>query len=325
MDYIDIDRESRTLRLRDLIDLIQIHWRAIIASTLLCTLIAVGWTMLQPTKYSSTATGLVIATGERDLISALSGDDLAQSRAVSYESLATSRRVAETVIEQLDLDTIPERLLSQVVADVPVNTTEIQVTAEAGSPMEAADLANAWIVALAEQVQLVEVIGNDPDAVGGVLLQPMNNASVPLGPSSPILKLNLAIGALAGLGLGLLYAFARYKLDRRIRSVEEIQELFGVPVLGVIPTDERLVDHPDIIETGFSGGRGAQAYSEALRKLRTHLSFASVDPAPRTVVVTSYGPGEGKSSITANLAVAIASTGRKVIVVDGDLRRPVVT
>ncbi|MEF3121219.1 CpsD/CapB family tyrosine-protein kinase [Kocuria flava] len=137
--------------------------------------------------------------------------------------------------------------------------------------------------------------------------------------------MNYALGIIGGLGLGLLYAFARWKMDRRIRSVEEVRETFGTPVLGIIPEDDRLADHREIIETGTSGGRGHHAFSEALRELRTNLSFVSVDAPPRVVVVTSSMPGEGKSSITANLAVAIASTGRDVVVVDGDLRRPVMT
>ncbi|MCM3688233.1 polysaccharide biosynthesis tyrosine autokinase [Kocuria rosea] len=324
MEHVDAEREAPALDLRDLSRLVRTHWRAITIITLVCTLLALGWTLLQPKVYSATASGLVVATGEQDLASALAGNNLAQSKAVSYESLAMSRPVAETVIDELSLDSTPEDLLPRITTNVPVDTPELRITADAEDPTEAADLANAWVVALADQVQELESQG-DEDAINRVAVQPLSNASLPLSPSSPNTKLNLALGLVGGLGLGLLYAFARYKMDRRIRSVDEIQESFGVPVLGIIPTDERLADHREIIETGFSGGRGDHAYSEALRELRTNLSFVSVDSPPRIVVVTSSLPGEGKSSITANLAVAIASAGRNVVVVDGDLRRPVVT
>ncbi len=325
MEHIDAEREAPALDARDLLRLVRNHWRGITLITLLCTLLALGWTLLQPKVYSATASGLVVTVGEQDLASALAGENLAQSKAVSYESLATSRPVAEGVIDELDLDTTPEQLLERVSTDVPVDTTEIRVTTEALDPTESADLANAWVVALAEQVQELETGGDDEDAINRVAVQPLSNASLPLAPSSPNTKLNLALGLVGGLGLGLLYAFARWKMDRRIRSVEEIRETFGTPVLGIIPEDERLADHREIIETGASGGRGHHAFSEALRELRTNLSFVSVDAPPRVVVVTSSMPGEGKSSITANLAVAIASTGRDVVVVDGDLRRPVMT
>ncbi|MEX5270584.1 polysaccharide biosynthesis tyrosine autokinase [Kocuria sabuli] len=324
MEHLDAEREAPALDARDLLRLVRTHWRAITLITLLCTLLALGWTLVQPKIYSATASGLVVATGEQDLASALAGNNLAQSKAVSYESLATSRPVAESVIDDLDLDTTPESLLPRIATNVPVDTPELRITADAEDPTEAADLANAWVVALAGQVQELESQG-DEDAINRVAVQPLSNASLPLAPSSPNLKLNLALGFVGGLGLGLLYAFARYKMDRRIKSVEEIRDGFGVAVLGVIPTDERLADHREIIETGFSGGRGHHEFSEALRELRTNLSFVSVDNPPKMIVVTSSLPGEGKSSITANLAVAIASTGRNVVVVDGDLRRPVMT
>jgi capsular exopolysaccharide synthesis family protein len=269
---------------------------------------------------------MVVATGEEDLSSALAGDNLAQSKAVSYESLAMTRPVAQRTVDILGIDAAPEDLLNDVSAGVPANTREVQITANAETPEGAADLANAWVLALAEQVPLVENEGGNSEVsgTGRVTVQPLNNAFPPEGPSSPNLKMNLPLGLLVGIGLGLVYALVRYRMDRRIRSLDDIRNAFGVPVLGVIPKDNRLTHHRAIIETGFSRGHGGHEFSEALRELRTNLRYISVDNPPRTIVVTSSLPGEGKSSITANLAVAIASTGRNVVVVDGDLRRPAV-
>ena len=97
MEHLDAERDAPALDARDLLRLVRTHWRAITLITLLCTLLALGWTLIQPKIYSATASGLVVATGEQDLASALAGDNLAQSKAVSYESLATSRPVAEAV------------------------------------------------------------------------------------------------------------------------------------------------------------------------------------------------------------------------------------
>ncbi|MFF0991519.1 polysaccharide biosynthesis tyrosine autokinase [Kocuria nitroreducens] len=178
---------------------------------------------------------------------------------------------------------------------------------------------------MSSQVDSLEVSSGSAGAGSRVDLLALGNASYPLDPSSPNIKLNVALGFLGGSALGFAYALARDSLDRRIRSVDEIRDGFGVSVLGVIPTDDRLSDHRAIVETGISAGRGHHEFAEALRELRTNLSFVSVDNPPKMIVVTSSLPGEGKSSITANLAVAIASTGRNVVVVDGDLRRPVIT
>lgn len=81
------------------------------------------------------------------------------------------------------------------------------------------------------------------------------------------------------------------------------------------------------LETGdfASNDHEAHAYSEALRELRTNLTYVDVDSPARIIVVTSAVPVEGKSSMAANLAIAIASTGRQTILIDADLRRPVVT
>lgn len=325
MEMVPASGADKSFDIREVYRSVRARWLNILLVTLLSAAIAVGWSLLQPKVYSATASGLVVTVGEQDLASALAGENLAQSKAVSYESLASAKPVAEAVIEELGLDTSPEELLGRVTTDVPADTTEIQVTAEALDPTESADLANAWVVALAGQVQELETRGDDEEAINRVAVQPLSNASLPLAPSSPNLKLNLALGFVGGLGLGLLYAFARYKMDRHIKSVEEIRDGFGVSVLGVIPTDDRLSDHRAIVETGISAGRGHHEFAEALRELRTNLSFVSVDNPPKMIVVTSSLPGEGKSSITANLAVAIASTGRNVVVVDGDLRRPVIT
>ena len=122
------------------------------------------------------------------------------------------------------------------------------------------------------------------------------------------------------------YALVRRHLDRRIRNATEIERLFGVPVIGTLPVDHRLDGKSTILEAGASaqlqdaGAGGAMA--EALRELRTNLSFLDVDQPPRIIVVTSSLQAEGKSTVTANLAVTMAAAGENVVVVDGDLRRP---
>ncbi|MEX5237743.1 polysaccharide biosynthesis tyrosine autokinase [Kocuria arenosa] len=326
MERTAVKGKVRALDSQDLTRLMHTYWRSMALITLLCILLALGLSLAMPKMYTSTATGLVVATGEDDLATALTGDSLAQSRAASYESLAMSRPLAVDVISRLALDESPETLMTRITADVPPDTVEIRITADGDSPQEAADLANAWVVTLSEQVRELERVGEaDAEAASRVVVQPLSDAAPPQEPSSPNMKLNFVLGVLSGLGLGFLYAMFRYRRDKSIHSVEEVRETFDVPVLGVIPTDERLTDKAQIIETGFSRGAGDHAYSEALRILRTNLTFLSVDNPPRIIVITSSLPGEGKSSITANLAVAIASTGRNVVVVDGDLRRPVMT
>jgi capsular exopolysaccharide synthesis family protein len=114
-----------------------------------------------------------------------------------------------------------------------------------------------------------------------------------------------------------------------VRTASDVERLFSVPVIGALPVDVRLTGENKVLggvpAAPTAGSRGeSPAFSEALRELRTNLTFLDVDNPPRIIVVTSSVSGEGKSTIAANLASAISAGGEQVIVVDGDLRHPTV-
>jgi succinoglycan biosynthesis transport protein ExoP len=146
----------------------------------------------------------------------------------------------------------------------------------------------------------------------------MDQATPPTAPVRPRRFNNMLIAAFLGALLGLCLALLQEYLDDRINSVEEANRLSLLPNLVTIPavteSDLRLAHKM----------KGFSPLLEAFRGLRTSITFASVDNAVRTLAVTSSMPGEGKSTITLNLAVAMAMDGKRVIVVDGDLRRPTI-
>ncbi|MBP2411587.1 capsular exopolysaccharide synthesis family protein [Arthrobacter stackebrandtii] len=275
--------------------------------------------------------GYVSVPGGDNMGSALAGDNLAKSKATSYASFASSRPVAESVIGALKLDIAPDELLTQVTVTAAKDTAQIKIEASADTAQQAQALANAWVVSLAEQVKILESAPNpaDPNAVpldSIIKVVPLGDAPLPSAPSSPNKKMTLVIGALAGLIAGVAYALIRNHLDRRIRSVEMVEKATGASVVGTIPVDERLRGSRHVVESGVIDHSSTEGYamSEALRELRTNLHYMNVDNPPRVIVITSSVPGEGKSTIAANLAVTIAATGQRVILIDGDLRRPVV-
>lgn len=144
-------------------------------------------------------------------------------------------------------------------------------------------------------------------------------ATVPQIPIRPRTTTNTLLAAVVGAMLALGTAFLIEYLDDTVKSPDDISRVSGLSPLGAIA---RLKD------TG--GARQLIAWlrtkapeAEAYRTLRTNIQFSSVDKPVRTLMVTSSSPGEGKSTTTANLAVVMAQTGQKVIVVDTDLRRPV--
>ncbi|EMY33587.1 lipopolysaccharide biosynthesis protein [Arthrobacter crystallopoietes BAB-32] len=326
MEINRTEEQPQGLELRDYLRVLHTYWRGIVAIALVVTLLAFGWTFLQKPVYEAQSTGYVIANAGKDINTTLAADELARSKVKSYASVATSRPVAQAVSDELGLNLAPDELIERIEVETPLDTPELQITASAGDPAEARNLADAWVTALAAQVEEMETAGSDAKAA--VRVEPLAEAALPTSPVSPNIQLTLAIGAVLGLMLGLAYALIRNHLDRRIRSAEMIEKQFGVPVIGTIPVDKRMQDHRQVVETGAiesSSDRTAHAMSEALRELRTNLNFVDVDNPPRVIVVTSSVPGEGKSSVTANLAVTIAASGKRVVVVDGDLRRPVVT
>lgn len=145
-----------------------------------------------------------------------------------------------------------------------------------------------------------------------VLTHPSKGVQVKPTPSRDGL-LGLAFGILIGLGL----AFAAEALDRRVRTVEEVEEQLGLPLLARIPATVRRYGHGiAMIDQPRS------PYAEALRRLATNIVFSNPDRPARVLMFTSALQREGKTTTLANLGVALAALGNRVVLVDLDLRRP---
>jgi Mrp family chromosome partitioning ATPase/capsular polysaccharide biosynthesis protein len=144
-------------------------------------------------------------------------------------------------------------------------------------------------------------------------------ASVPAAPFSPKPMRSAAIGLALGLFVGLGLAFLLELLDTSVRTDVDVAELLRQPILARIPRiSKKLLDQSALVTITEPDGTSAEAF----RMLRTNLAFMNVDGEMRSVVLTSCLQGEGKSVTIANLAVTMALGGKKVIVVDADLRRP---
>ena len=130
---------------------------------------------------------------------------------------------------------------------------------------------------------------------------------------------NGILGIALGLVLGIGFAFLWEALDIRVRSADEVAAHLGLPLLARIPEPPRRL-RGQLLMLEAPAGAGAEAF----RLLRTNLEFANLGRGARTIMISSAGQAEGKSTTIANLAVAVARTGKRVALVDLDLRRPII-
>jgi capsular exopolysaccharide synthesis family protein len=235
-------------------------------------------------------------------------------------NLVTSNVVAEQVIHRLSLvDETPQSLLSKVSVVVNPTTAVIVIDVDAKSKGRATDIARELGIVFSHLVK--QRFGSVVhDASSGTAQQLPLTATIfdPAhalpSPISPRPKRDTALAAFLGLFLGLIAAFVREHFDRKLRTREAVEERFGVPVIGQIPWIRAAKGETLVHETGPAG--------EAFRALRANLQYLGVARPLRTILVTSAAPGQGKTTVTANLAVAIGRSGASTIAVEADLRRP---
>ena len=145
-------------------------------------------------------------------------------------------------------------------------------------------------------------------------------AEIPRTPVSPRTRLNLTLAVAVGLTLSVGAVLLLEYLDDTIRSPNEVRDLLGAPVLAAIGR----IDGADYPQKLIAEREPRSPLTEAYRALRTNLQFSSIDNPLKTIVITSAGPSEGKSLTASNLAVVLAQAGMSVVLVDADLRRPVI-
>ena len=159
------------------------------------------------------------------------------------------------------------------------------------------------------------------------IIQVLEHASVPQSPVSPQVPLNLAIGLLAGLFFGGAIMIFIDALDNTLKSHQQIAGYTNEPVLGTLPAVQKSAlkgvrTHGESPLDTLAAEAPRSSFSEGIKTLRTNLMFMATDDAPQVLLLTSPGPGEGKTVTATNMAIALSQSGEKTVLVDSDMRRP---
>ena len=302
--------------LRDYVRLLRRRWRLIVVCALVAVAAAIGVT-LSSTKVYTAKSQLFVNAGEAgssNIDNAYTGGLFTQQRVKSYVSVITSVRTGTLVQKDLGLDDSPRAIADKISASAPLDTVLIDVAVKDSNPQRAQSIADSVGKVFPG---LVDEIEKPPGkGVSPVHVALAQQAELPTVPTSPRPKLNLALGLLVGLAVGVGGAVLRDTLDTSVKGPEQAQELVGAPVLGAINYD------PDASKPLVVVHSPNSVRSEAFRQLRTNLQFVDIEHPLRSVVFTSSVPGEGKSTTTCNLAITLAQAGLRVVLMEGDLRRP---
>ena len=317
------------MELRDYMRGLRRHWLAVFLMVIVGLGAAFGWYLIQTPVYEATAVGLVqsrtVAIEDEEnenLVTNPAFDGFAAAKVPTYVEMATWKKVADGAVAAVGIDEPVAQVVSRITIENPANTNIIRITAQAGSSAGAAALAQAWMASLVDAIDTYEGDGSAGSSTITITLD--QSAVVPTTPIFPDLQTALIVGGVLGLGVGIAFALMRTVSDRRIRPADDVEARTGLSVVGTIPLtakpdDSRLFDATSMKDKGTQF-----AVTEALRSLRTNLQFMDVDSPPRTIVVTSPLPSDGKSTIACNLAITLAASGLAVVLVDGDLRRSTV-
>jgi succinoglycan biosynthesis transport protein ExoP len=288
------------MQLTELLAILKKRRAGVLAVLVLTVAFSVAVVVVSPPRYQSTGTLAVTPKISRNQ-GYISSQDL--SVLISTYAETAKSRLNRSRAQQILGRPLPGTVDSSTIGGTGI----LRITGIASTAQDAADTASAATQAFAESVR------SNPLFAASVVDPP----EAPTTPEQPRPPLIVAIGVLLGLLAGISYALLIERIRRRIEVPADINELTDRPVVGRLPRQRALQRSPARLIWDSDKMAGLQ---ESFRGLRTNVQFLAEDR--RVIEVTSPDPAQGKSTIVANLGVALGQIGVECVIVDADLRRP---
>jgi receptor protein-tyrosine kinase len=324
---------------------------------IVATAAAFGFSKLQTKRYTATASLVFSNSNLTQAVAGLPGVAASitqQSLLDTNVALVQIGDMAAKTANQLGHGLTKQSVKNAVVVAPQSDTSVVNVSATSTSPQLAAQIANTYStifvteqehgnhqyyisalatvnqqlanlsrtarlgtqgLALQERAQSLATLAELP--TGAVSTAAV--AAIPTSPSSPSVARTTFLGAVLGLLLGLCIALLVERLDQRIREPKDLEAVYGLPLIGVVPASNAF--------SLASRRNGATRplpprEAEAFYFIRAHLRYFKVDRDLRTLLVASASPGDGKTTVARHLAAAAAQMGSRVLLIEADLRRP---
>lgn len=281
---------------------------------LLCVLVgAVGALVVNRTTdpvYQSTSQVFVNIPTASSIQNSFQGVQVVSDLLPSYAEIASSRTVVAKVKERLSLPDSVEALRARISAKPLPQKLILEISANDSDPVRARSIANSTTLALADAVAELEKSRTPSTAVQLQVIDP----AVRGHQTAPRTTYNVVLGLLVGLVAGLVLALALEALDRSVKTGAQTEAATHAPVLGVVPRMRRSGSQLAVLDN--------DPVAENYRTLRTSVTYANPDHPVRVIMVTSASSQEGKTTTAVNLAIALAQSGERTVLVDADLRRP---
>ncbi|MCQ9388081.1 polysaccharide biosynthesis tyrosine autokinase [Brevibacterium sp. 50QC2O2] len=301
----------------DYLRLLRERWVTVVVMGIIGTVLAGTLAVIQNPQYQASVKVFVSTINSGEAVELQQGSTFAQQRVLSYADLATTSAVLTPVIDELQLNTTPTALAKTIASSATTNTALIEIEVTNSDAKKSAQIANAVSNSLSSVIADLESTSSSKSSP--VKVTTVEPASTPERPVSPRLNLYIVVGLFLGLAFGLTSIVLRKMLDTKIRSDRDIAAVTSTPVVGGIPFDKSIDQHRLVVKL-----KPLSPAAEMYRAVRTNLEFLESDSTNRSFLITSSVQSEGKSTLAANLALTITDSGKRVLLIDADLRRPAV-